>query len=101
MMLKPFMEKKFISEVPSGFPPGRLAAGLLQFAQNSRLSAQQRFLTSLMSVQHPEANVGLFQICKGLIQTWAALEDLSRPDAEIIEAARKVCDTMEWQPMDQ
>ena len=84
---------------PATLSMGRLAASLLQFGQNGTAAGLDRFLSCLMAAEHPEATAGLFRLCQGLICTWAGLENLSRPDAAEIEAARKICDVMGWPPI--
>ena len=88
---------------PQLLPMGRLAAGLLEFGLRKGTDGRDldRFLSCLMLEEHPEAAPGLFQLCKGLIRTWAGMEDLSRPDDDMIEQSRKICDVMGWPPADR
>lgn len=64
---------------PSSYRWEDLPAGLLEFGLRKGTDGRDldRFLSCLMLEEHPEAAPGLFQLCKGLIRTWAGMEDLS------------------------
>lgn len=92
MMRRETMTKTVSSQT---IPVGRLAAGLLEFGLKEGRDLD-RFRSCLMLSEHPEAGPGLFRLCESLIRAWAGFEDLSRPDADVIEQSRKICDVMGW-----
>ena len=86
---------------PTVLPAGRLAGDLIRFGEaqwETDGESIRRFLSCLRVTDQPEANAGLFLLVRELLRGWAGIGDLTRCDADAIEAARKICDVMGWPP---
>lgn len=82
-------------------PAGKLAMDFLRFGERqfgAGTAQVQRFAACILSVNHPQANDGIYHIMAALICGLAAKDSVKEADGEAVEACRKICDVMGWQP---